>query len=384
VSPYVLWIKLRGFYVAEFGERQPLVVLRNGLVLDVNRKARKRGVEVGMSAEAAKAILYGGIFLNWQREEYETRRLDWLNACVDYTGVIEPEDQHTAFLDLSQHPNPLDIADKVVCALVTKTNLHVDYGIAPSKWLARLASEFDDCGLAVRDPQEFLAPLPVSALLPIRPEYRERLTFLGYRNIEEVAQIPLDVLRAQFDAAALQIQLASHGKLADNVQPLYPPDSMSESFIFDGATDCLLSVEDACRMIGSRIGERLSTKGLEGCLAQLKIEFEEGPPRKILRKFAKPIRCARSARAALRALIEEQLDHPVVSLRLMLTDLKKVRQYQPNLIGDTKTDTLRRVDSTLQHLRISLGDDSIKLGSEIEMPRRLKVLKEWKHATGWR
>src|SRR5207253_6874893 len=151
------------------------IVVRDGMVLDFNEAASRRGIDEGLSLRQARAILNDGKFQPWQREEYEERQRIWLDLCVDFTGVIEPADQHSAWLDLSLHPDSFDIAERVVRTLSQKTGLTVRFGAAPSKWISLLAARHDDGGLAIRDPKAFLAPLPTAELLPVTFEHRERL-----------------------------------------------------------------------------------------------------------------------------------------------------------------------------------------------------------------
>jgi hypothetical protein len=48
------------------------------------------------------------------------------------------------------------------------------------------------------------------------------------------------------------------------------------------------------------------------------------------------------------------------------------------------TRTPRKLDTAIQKARAVFGDSSVKLGKEIELPRRVHVLREWKNVTGWR
>jgi DNA polymerase IV len=382
VRPYVLWIELKGFYAEESDE--PIVVVRDGIVLDANDTARRRGMEVGISLRQARAMLHGGVFRTWLREEYEARSRAWLDRCVDFTGVIEPADQHSAWLDLSLHPNPVDVAERLIAVLNKTTGLQVSYGAATSKWIACLAALHGDCGLAVRDPAAFLAALPTAELLPVLPEHRERLRLLGYHTIGEVAALSLPTLREQFDEQGLLIHAASLGSLQHPAQAVYPPSSITESIVFDGAVETTEMIHDACRALAQGIGARLSNRGLQSGKLRLTLELEDGKLQPLSRVFTKPLRCPRSVHAALRLLIDPALDSPIASIRAVVPDLEKVRQFQPSLIEGASPRGPLQADAAIRQVRTVFGDRSVQLGKEIVLPRRLKVLKEWKHATGWR
>ena len=380
--PYVLWVELQRFYASHWNDAV-LVVSRDGFVLDTNREAEARGLFPGLSLAQARAISQECVLKAWERQDYEAKQRVWLDACVDFTDVIEPVDQHIALLDLSLHPKPVDVAERLIRRLSRRTGLSVRFGAAPSAWLARLAAEHEDCGLALRDPQAFLALLPVAALWPVSPEHRERLGFLGYATVGEVAQLPLEVLKAQFGEAAFAIQGAAMGTLTQSVHAIYPEGLVAERMIFEGAVESTEEIREACKALARRVGDRLSGEGVESGKVRMTLELESGRTRTLARNFTKPVRDARSALAAFLLLIGQALTEPILAIRIRVTDLKKVREYQAALLAHSVQERTLRVDAAVHQVRTVFGDRSVRLGKEIELPRRLKVLREWKHATGW-
>ncbi len=380
--PYALWTELKDFYTEPID--MPHVVYRDGAVLDANKAARLRGVQAGIPLRQAKAILQGGVFKPWHHEDYEDRHRAWLDLCIDYTGVIEPADQHSAWLDLSLHPNPVDVAESLVRTLSRKVGLKVRYGTAPSKWISYLAAKHNDCGLALRDPKSFLATLPTSELLPVPPEHRDRLRFLGYHTIGEIADLSLRTLQDQFDEAGLVIHSAANGLLTQRVEAVYPSDSIADSIVFDGDAETTDAVDRACMALAERIGERLQERSMQSGKLRATLEREGGKLKPLSRTFTKPLRCRRSVYCALKLLIEPALDQSISSIRVQISDLEKIRLFQSSLIDSASAKDNPRVVAAMKHVRTVFGDKSVQLGSELVLPRRLKVLKEWKHATGWR
>jgi hypothetical protein len=86
----------------------------------------------------------------------------------------------------------------------------------------------------------------------------------------------------------------------------------------------------------------------------------------------------------MRLLLQEVIETPIVGLRAVLTDLEKTRHRQQELEGLTHRHQRPNVNSAIGYVKTVFGDQSVKLGSEIELPRRIRVLKEWQNATGWR
>ncbi len=198
-SRHILWIEIDGFYVSHHMEiEKPLIVDRDKLVLDANEAALKKGVFRGMEVKQAKALVERCEIVHWDQDLYARAQNDWLDLCCRFTGTIEPIDQHIAALDLTSHPDPLDISDQLIRELVKKTQVRVRFGAAGSKWIARLAARLDLAGEAINSHASFLDPLPIVNLIPVEQRTRERLAFLGYHTIGAVAQVPLETLQNQF------------------------------------------------------------------------------------------------------------------------------------------------------------------------------------------
>lgn len=380
----ILWVELMEFYIERDGKDIPKVVLRDDTVLDANAIARKRGIHRGILTKQARAILSEGEFIPWEEETYLRKQADWLDLCIAFSNVIEPADQHAAWIDLSAHPQPIDIADELFRTLQRATNLTISSGIASTKWLAQLAAKYNDCGQVLRNPSAFLAGLPVKELLPVPLEYRQRLQFLGYSKIGDVAHIPFPVLQEQFDEASYLIETSAKGGAFEAVDAAYPPASILEKFIFDGLAESLEAVQNTVELLAQRIGRRLELQNLEGCLVSITLEFEDGKTKLISRTFSKPLRDSKTVSPSLHLLLEKNLSRPLAAIQILLSGLKKVTIEQGAFLEKSGTRTPRRLESAIKKAQAVFGDSSVKLGKEIQLPRRVYVLREWKNVTGWR
>jgi DNA polymerase IV len=381
----LLWIELDGFYADGYGNEMPLVVSRAHKVLDANPLARARGVRLGIEIRQAKALVDGLVVKPWKVDRFVDPQRRWLDLCAEFTGLIQPEDQHQASLDLSDHPDPFDIAEKIVRCLVSETACAVKFGIAVTKWVARLAAEHDaHNGSTLERDSAFLGELPVSLLTPVQDEHRERLHFLGYRTIGEVAKLPIEVLRRQFGREALTIRQAATGTLYEPVIPSYPPDSVHEAMLFAEAIESTETLDQILKSLARRVGDRLTTKNQQG--SKVTISFELEDTKKVVRQrtFTKPVRCPVTALASLRLLIPS-FNQPIVAVRVTVQDLELVRHRQGNIQGFVcEGERKPNPQSVLKYVRTVYGDQAVQLGKDIEVPRRVRVLREWKNATGWR
>lgn len=387
-SPYLLWLEWVGFYTESESDPQPQIVTRDLLVLDANEAARKCGVRPGMSPRRAKTLANGCLVTPWQADHYQARQYSWLDCCTDITGILEPVDQHIAALDLSAHAHPFDLVERLIRTLVDQFRLPLYYGTGPAKWIARLAARDPGNGNAIEDPAAFLAPRPVADLLPVPVPHRERLEFLGYRTIGAVARLPLSTLMRQFDKEALLIQRASQGRHADAVRALYPPGVLRECHHFSPPVPDSQAVLRVADRMADCLGKRLMARGEQTTQMEIRLETESGQTKVRTRKFTRAIHHPLSVRAALRILLdvsEGAIDAPISTLHITLPDLAPVRSYQPKLI-DTVNHAPRNLetDAAFDRVRAVFGEGVVRKGTDLVTSRRMRVLKEWSAATGWR
>jgi DNA polymerase-4 len=233
--------------------------------MDVNGIASRRGVAAKMPLAQAKTILReDGVYRNLLAEDCREAQEEWLELASQFTGVIEPEDRNSAYLDLSSHPKPVDIARRFLERLARLTGCEPILGAGASKWLALLSADTYGEHLLPLE-ERGLSPISTLSLSPISIEQRERLRFLGYHTIGQVADLPMSTLRGQFGDDALRILLAARGSWKDPVEALYPPNTLSERFIFDGAIASSLLLDEALVSLGHRIGVRLEAAEQHSC-----------------------------------------------------------------------------------------------------------------------
>ncbi|MBI1334853.1 MAG: hypothetical protein GC165_18460 [Armatimonadetes bacterium] len=383
-SKFILWIELAHFYVRNENPNLPEVIVRDDVVLDTNDLAKDRGVTIGMPVKQAKAILKEGVFLPWESERYASKQSAWMDECIAFSDVIEPADQHALWIDLSQHPEPFEVAETLIRHLSHQTDHVVLSGIAQAKWIARLAARCGTGPSPLTDPKGFLSELSVHHLVPAALEHRQRLHFLGYAKIGRVAAIPFDVLQEQFGEDAYQIARAAEGTLSDEVEASYPPKSCLAKFTFEGVADTEEVLQNGLAKLAQELGDRLDRQSQQGNAMTATLEFEEKPPLTLQRTFSKPYQDARSVYICLNLLLGDALETPITVVHAALTELCKTGAVQESFLDAASSRLPRKFESSLRRIRAVFGDRSVQRGQEIQLPRRVRVLREWKHATGWR
>lgn len=387
---YIFSISRLGFYTEAMGEGCT-VVSYEGKVLDASASALSMGVKVGSQISEAKAVVRSeGRFVPFVFDDFRAARDEWLDKCLSYSDRIESPMPHEAYIDLTGHPRPSEAAS----SLLQELGGDMVAGLAPSKWLARLAARPvatapSLAGFpvieAVRDVTEFLQPVPTSLLTPVPVAHRERLEFLGYRWVREVALAPLGVLLGQFGRDAFTIHEAAQGRIADAVVPNYPPSSLSMRIDFERGCDDSTLIDDAVAQVTRHLAVELCDRDSTAEEVLVSIERELGPPYVARRKFGKPVQAATPLRVAVQALIgQSALDFEPVAIRVTLIGLKKSPRGQKTLLGQASTfERQRSCESALGSLKAAYGHSVVQKAGELRLPRRELVLRAWKRATGW-
>lgn len=376
MSSSLIFVELDSFYVKALGMTgsQPSVIHRDKQVLDLNHAAEARGLTRSMGLAEAKAMLGGeGLYVAWESDPYSQARDAWLDVLTEYADVIEPISQHQCYIDLTAHPDPIEVATLVQVALEKRTGLRVKLGIGASRWIAQLRTAI---------PSQTLDSLAVSRL-PFDKEITQRLNALGCRTIGDVAQIPQRQLKLHFDKLAHLILQASRGHGPAEVIAAYPPNSIANRFVFDGAVESREVIENGIRHICKSVGGKLVEEGLFSKQLIVWLEPEDGAIERRERTFGKPIGSPASLFVGLSQLLA-RLDQPLVSIRVRLPDLQAKRRVQRTLAGITANDAKDdSVQNALSQLRSKFGNQSILLADHVPMERYQRVRQAWRAVNGW-
>lgn len=371
-----LWLEWEHFYTEQ--SQEPEVVVLDRKVVDLNFSAKVRGIALGMPLQHVLPLVPNCKVSAFNPNPLKQK--DWLDLLLSYTDTIQPYNEHSAVIDLTGHPNPAEIAGLVVSKLSRTHFGHLRYGIGPAVWVARLATQIKNPFQFCQSPIDSLAPLTIDNLASTSVEVQTRLHRLGFRTIGDVAATSPERLFMQFGQEALSIVSAARAQTIDRVLPLYPPDKVVSMISFTTPVNDSLSLQAAVKVLARRLETLIS--GKQSGLAILTAEQEDGSELTLSRNYNRPVHSFERIQASLSYLSGElQKSCPdIVKLTASLDHLEPIRSTQQDLfLAQNRTDTR----TTIESLHASLGQSSVVLASQIEIPRRVQVLKAWQNATGW-
>ena len=145
----------------------------------------------------------------------------------EVTPLVEPLSLDEAYLDVTENawhePLAMTVAQRLKAAIRDTTGLTASAGVAPNKFLAKIASGWKKPdGLTVIAPgrvEAFLHQLPVDALWGVGPVTAARLRSIGVTRLVQIRTVDPDVLARTVGSHAERLRNLSHGLDLREVQP---------------------------------------------------------------------------------------------------------------------------------------------------------------------
>jgi len=201
---------------------KPLIVgglSERGVVSTCSYEARKYGVHSAMSMVKARQLCPQGIFIPGHYQRYEEESAKIMAIFREFSPCVEAISIDEAFLDLSGMEHLVgdveNIAAQIKACIKAKTGLTASVGLAPNKFLAKLASDLQKPdGLVIIHQEEsaaFIAPLPVGKIFGVGRHTCEALQRIGIRTIGQLAACPFATLQHILGNQAEEIQGYAQG-----------------------------------------------------------------------------------------------------------------------------------------------------------------------------
>lgn len=193
---------------------KPVVVggdpTKRGVVAAASYEARAFGVRSAIPMSRAVRLCPSLIIVRPDFEKYRAVSQQVFAIYRSVTPLVEPLSLDEAYLDVTENAwgetLGVSVARRIKLAIKDATGLTASAGVAPNKFLAKIASGWQKPdGLTVIAPERvesFLQGLPVDALWGVGPKTSARLRAHGIEKLVDVRQRSLDALRDIVGSAA--------------------------------------------------------------------------------------------------------------------------------------------------------------------------------------
>jgi DNA polymerase-4 len=349
-----------------------------GVVAAASYEARAAGVHSAMASARAQRLCPQAVFLPADHARYAEVSARVMAIFERFTPLVEPLSLDEAFLDVRGarrlHGDAPGIARTIRRLVHEETGLTCSVGVAPNKFLAKLASEAakprpsptgprPGRGVVVVEPGAelaFLHPLPVTALWGVGPATLTKLDRLGVRTVRDLAGVPLAGLCAAVgDAHGRHLHQLAQGIDHRPVVRDQRPKSIGHEETYATDHHRRDTIEPELVRMADAVASRLRRAGLLARTVTLKIRFHDFTTITRSTTLDIPVDAgvllARAAKTLLAAV------DPSPGVRLVglsassLTD-EPVRQLH---LTEPVDDAWPEVDAAVDAIRARFGDRAI-------------------------
>lgn len=395
---------------ATYGESQPLVILhldmdaffaaieqrdhpelrgkpvvvgapphQRGVVSTCSYEARRYGIRSAMPSRTAYGRCPHAVFLPVRMAAYTEASRRVMQILRGVTPLVEQVSIDEAFLDITpalrSFRDAVEVAGHLKQAIRHDLRLTASVGVAPNKFLAKLASDLEKPdGLTVTPADEpgirdFLAPLPVSKIWGVGDAAEAQLKRFGIRTIGDLQRRDRDALCRMFgDRMGGHLDCLARGWDTRPIVTEREEKSISNEHTFsEDVTDQAILHETLVRLT-EKVGRRLRAAEKEARTGFIKVRFEDFTTLTRQVSFAAPsaqddvlLRAARELYGRLR------VRRPVRLIGVGVSNLSDAHEVprQLELFADSEHDRDKRskaLDSALDELRTKYGETIIRRG----------------------
>jgi DNA polymerase-4 len=319
--------ELRGKPVAVGGSPQS-----RGVVAAASYEARRFGVRSAISSVKAQRLCPQLIFVPPRFSRYVEISDQVHEVFAEVTDLIEPLSIDEAYLDVTTNKLGEPLAGKVALYLKRrikeKTGLTASAGVAPNKFLAKIASELrKPDGFVVIPPervQEFVAQLPVEKLWGVGPVTTDKLHGYGIRTAADIRKFSLAEIEKLFGSFGTFLHELSHGRDDRPVETEWEPKSRGAETTFDRDILQMDRLEAVLRELAEEVSESLKRRELRGRTVTLKVRYKDFKTITRSRTLLGAVDAAEPIAQVATQLLRESTDAGHVPVRLLGVSVKSL------------------------------------------------------------
>ena len=343
-----------------------------GVVSTCSYEARKFGVHSAMPMATARRLCPQAVYVQGRYHRYVELSRQIRSIFQIFSPVVEPLSIDEAFLDLTGMEalvgDATTLGEKIKQVIRQQTGLTASVGIAPNKFLAKLASDLQKPdGLVIISQEEaadFIAPLPLSRVFGLGRRSVAALENLGLRTIGQLAACPVSLLQPVLGKQAEEIRNRARGLDDRPVVPDEQRKSLGKETTFGedlmGKGACLEALWDLCQ----QVGWRLRVADFSGYTVTLKIKTARFQLITRSRTVEEPVQLDEELREQIRLLADQvSWREPVRLLGVSVSHLTHGGSVALDLDGSGRD---RKRAQVLDALKQRFGEGIIHKGKSLE------------------
>lgn len=351
---------------------------KRGVVSSASYEARKFGVHSAQPMVTALRLCPDAIVMPVRMLRYKEISQQVFDLFFQFTPLVEPLSIDEAFLDITGSirlfGTPVSIAKTIKALVAEETGLIISAGVAPNKFLAKIASDLEKPdGLTVvphDGVRDFLDPLPIKKMWGVGKVTQATLKQLNISTFKDLRKMPVDLLKSKFGKNGLQMHRLSMGIDNRDVVTAHEIKSIGHELTFSlDIWDKTLAKRELLSL-SNRVARRMRRHGVTGKTITLKVKYND---------FVQVTRSVTSLnqtddRSEIYAAVCRLLDKthvgkkPVRLLGVSLSQLSHPRsETQLRLFAQDETSNKRKgLNMALDSVSDKFGEKSILPGTLIK------------------
>lgn len=305
---------------------------KRGVVKSATPDARAAGVADEMPMQEALQLCPRARVVRTQARRYREAAAR-LYACLRRElERLEAGSPGSAYLDASGiEESPLELARRLRERVAAELALPLRVGIAPVKFVARLAAE--EAGAAgVRRVTEselrsFLGPLRVERLPGVGAKTTARLAEFGASTVGQVAALGRNLLEERLGNHGRTIWALSRGQDDSPIRPAAHPRTLSQESSFDSEQSDLIGISERLEDLAQALAEALRVERLEARAISLKLRYADRATATRRRTLGRPTASAEEIHRVADQLLRQggTAERPVRGVGIALSGLVRRR-----------------------------------------------------------
>lgn len=355
---------------------------RHGIVVTASYEARARGVKPPMPVQRAVAICPDLVLVRPDFHLYRAYAQKVFAIVREFTPDVEIVSIDECYADVTHVPGgdrPVDLARAIQARLLDSLGLPSSIGVAPNKFLAKMASDMKKpmgiTELRGEGIRTLLWPLAIEHMHGVGPSTAKRLRRLGIRTIGDLAVQSVDVLARALGPRAAELKARANGI---DPRPLetepQPPKSVGHSLTLAADAQSFAEVEGVVMDLCDRVASRLRRYGMMGRVVAVAVRDRRMRTSRRQDTLATYVRHTGELFQAARALfLRIWPAEPVRWIGVSVEDLVPREGHGVQLPlwdaaspgGEPRDERLDRLERAIDEVRAKFGPGAIRLGRSL-------------------
>ena len=356
-----------------------------GVVSTCSYEARKFGVHSAMPISQAYRRCPQAIYVRPRGRRYAQMSKKIMAILSTFSPDIEQISIDEAFLDITSTYKFYGSPEKTALAMKKKifdeTGLTCSVGVAPSKFVAKIASDLQKPdGLVVvkkSDVKEFLAPLNISRLWGVGPKTLPLLQKLGIQTIGDLARFSQNELVRLFGKSGLHFWYLANGIDRREIEHESRHKSISKETTFAQDVDDEDCLRQTLDYLCEELAREMRKKGYRGRTITFKIRLQDFSTFTRSRTLARATNSSTDLRQTA-ARVFSEFDRQGKKVRLLGIGVSNLEyhQGQMDLFDEQHEDRTEKIDEIMDRIKEKFGEKAITRASLLNVDHDSQWIRE--------